>query len=232
MAKETMSLTKALVRKKTLEDQIRSLTSEILNLTTSSGKTKTTLLTSDVIIGNSEKCKYTGFTKDEMKTSAEAFKTKVLTLIENYEALCKAISVANATTELEINGKIMTISDAIALKKNPIYELKIAFANKIYSDFSAMDRFADTYNADYCGSIAVNEYIKTVFGDTNNVSREELISTEVNFHKMRDASVVDVLNAESLYRDIYDDATNFKDEVDYKLSEINAKTEIDVEFAD
>ena len=126
----------------------------------------------------------------------------------------------------------MTISTAIAWKSNPINDLKLAYANKLYADFTVCNRKAIKHNDNECNSDKVSEYIKTLLGENNEASVEEINKLEDNFHKQRDAKVVDTLEAEKLSASIREEVESFRDEVDYKLSEINSKTEITVEFDD
>lgn len=232
MAKVVMSLTEALERKKTLEKQIKSLCQEIIFETPSPDRSKVSKLLCDIIIGNNDKTVYTGETIDEKIVSSKAYNDKVLALIGNYEKLCSAINIANATTIVKIGNKEMTISEAIALKSNPINDLKLAYANKLYADFTVCNRKAIKHNDNECGSDKVAEYIKTLLGENNEASVEEINKLEDNFHKQRDAKVVDTLEAEKLSASIREEVESFRDEVDYKLSEINSKTEITVEFDD
>ena len=232
MAVKEMTLTQALVEKKTLESRIEKLTKTIsLDTISVMGKNReVNFIFCDVFVGKNEKSKFCSETEEESKVRIKAQIQKIEALISNYQILCKAINKANNETTLTIAGKEMTIVEAIALKSSKMFSLMRNFANKLATDFVAISTSVERINKSVNAEDAINNYLSTILGEDRSVEQVEQATKQ--YHETRDARLFDPANIKDYATEYQTFVENFEAEVDFKLSEINAITKITVEFED
>ena len=173
----------------------------------------------------------------KMKSSATEYRTKeevdrfnketsasyiqVKTLIENYNKICRAITLSNATTKVEINGKEMTVSDAINRKNNIEYEEDLLRRLK-YEYSRVLEKVKER-----------NDLLESKIDNLREVDKKEKIDKQSSYDLMRENEsweLIDPLDIKKVISDMEDDILKFKSEVDFALSTSNAQTIIEVDI--
>lgn len=230
MAVKEMTLTQALLEKKTLQQRIEKLTKTVTLDTISSKNKELNFIFCDYFVGKNEKSKLTQETEEEATKRIKSQIQKIQALLSNYQTLCKAINKANNETNVTIAGKTMSIVEAIALKSGNTISLMNAFANKLAADLKAVTLKVDQVNNAVNDEDVINNYLSTILGDDRSEEQIDLLTNQ--YHETRDARLFDPANIRDYALEYKTFVEDFTAEVDFKLSEINATTKITVEFED
>lgn len=229
MAIVKMTLAEALVRRKTYEQRIEQLTNDLETDTIARNRR---FLFCDFYTGTKKVGEVSGVDIETFEKNTKASIDSIMAIISNYETLCKAINKKNNETTVVIADKEMTIVEAIALKNGLVKDFRVTLAKKLMADYNAISAKAKLINEKVNDPDNIDKYLDQILTDDAKNDPAKVKEAETTYHEMRDANIVDPLNIVTMYDDIINDAKAFKDEVDFRLSEVNAKTEIEVEFAD
>lgn len=202
-----MNIHKALSTKKLLDKRIEKATNNLIP------------------VGYKMKSSATEYrTKEEVdkfnKETSSSYK-QVTALINNYNKICQAITLSNATTKVEINGKEMTVSDAINRKNNIEYEEDLLRRLK-YEYTIVLDKVKER-----------NDLLESKIDNLREIDKKEKIDKQSSYDLMRENEsweLIDPLNIKKVISDMEDDILKFKSEVDFVLSTSNAETVIEVDI--
>ena len=165
------------------------------------------------------------YKKEDFEKEARAKFQSVNDLIERKNKIKSAIVKANGVTKVEINGKKMTISDAINFKQVIDFKKKL-IATLEQKHRSAKDT-AETNNKQVednalrlAEAALQKDNVKINDGDAVAITEPYLTKNE--FH------LVDPLNFDKLVEEVQTEVNDFESEVDAVLSEINAVTVIEI----
>lgn len=160
----------------------------------------------------------------------EKFKYQSITdLIAMRNAYKKAIILSNATTVVRVGGNEMTVAEAIARKDSIECDEKllrqlIQRSNIIsleYQEYQAkLEDRANTAMLNYLNSSTQKAQ---QISDTANKIYEDTMA-------MNKREIADSIDISQQIRKLQDSIMDFKTEVDFALSESNAKTEITIEW--
>ena len=199
----TMSITRALVELKTLDKRINKQTTQGVFVST----------------------QVHGQNIDDVRVNdALANYQSTRDLHKRYNAIKSAIVLSNAKTEVVIGGNEYTVSEAIDRKHSIKYEKQLLETlrqqrqnakYKIETHTREVERNLDAKLDQLYGSASKNK------ADSTKDFREE-------FLKSREMTMVDPLKVDEKIDELYESVTEFEKEVDFVLSESNAKTEISV----
>ena len=202
-----MNIHKALSTKKLLDKRIEKATDNLIP------------------VGYKMKSSATEYrTKEEVdkfnKETSSSYK-QVTALINNYNKICQAITLSNATTKVEINGKEMTVSDAINRKNNIEYEEDLLRRLK-YEYSRVLEKVKER-----------NDLLESKIDNLREIDKKEKIDKQSSYDLMRENEsweLIDPLNIKKVISDMEDDILKFKSEVDFVLSTSNAETVIEVDI--
>lgn len=202
-----MNIHKALSTKKLLDKRIEKATNNLIP------------------VGYKMKSSATEYrTKEEVdkfnKETSSSYK-QVTALINNYNKICQAIILSNATTKVEINGKEMTVSDAINRKNNIKYEEDLLRRLK-YEYSRALEEVKER-----------NDLLESKIDNLREIDKKEKIDKQSTYDLMRKNEsweLIDPLDIKKVISDMEDDILNFESEVDFVLSTSNAETVIEVDI--
>lgn len=215
-----MTLHRALAMRKTTKERI-----------------KTELATArfiEVAIGTADAVN--GVPIEQIKKKIRSSYDKITALIDNLEALNRAISRANAgvtdtssITEAEIGDKKYILADLIQLTE--VIGFKRSFLAAMSSGNSkaivkvgltaeAVAKRCDEFLAGMAG------------GDKSKLTKEDIDNYTKSFHENNDARLIDPLGLQTLIPKMEKEIADFATEVDSKISELNALTQIEVEIKD
>ena len=202
-----MNLHKALSYKKLLGKKIDKLTD---NLTVVGLKTKA-----------SENEYITKKSVKEFNDEVKASYTKLQDYIKNYNKVCNAITLSNATTKVVIDGKEMTVSDAIN-KKNNIHLEESLLGTLRYGYSDVIDRIERR-----------NTALENKIDKLREIDTKEKLDKQSTYQLMRDTESWELVNPLDIDKEISElenSIMNFKSEVDYVLSTSNAQTIIELDI--
>lgn len=146
-------------------------------------------------------------------------------LIIRKDKIKSAIVRVNAVTMIDINGKKISIADAITKKKT--IELKKALHGKINAEkqatMVALNRNNETVEQN------VNRLLEAAFGkDNTKISGEEVEAIRGPYVKANGVKMIDTLDVDAILEDLEKEIDTFEMEIDFKLSEINSITYIEI----
>ncbi len=206
-----MTLTRALNEVKLTEKKIAGLTDKM---------TGWTIITKNGKITSS---KYDNL--DQFESTVKTNKDKVNTLIDYRNKVKRALIAANNITQVTIGGKTMTIADAIDRKAFATTELnlyrKISLDVKnTQNQFDAEQRKVD---------MKVDDLINTALEGDGKKDPEVVKGIEKSVRENNKFVLEDKNKITQWVETSIEEVEEFLNEVDFVLSEVNAKTTIEID---
>lgn len=149
---------------------------------------------------------------------------KVTELIKRRQTIKSAIVKSNALTEVEIAGEKMTIAESIERKnsiqydKEFLYELKKQYSatiNKIEQNNSTLTERAD-------------EQVGLIYQNKDNIDTTKIQTLKKDYIEENTFDLIDPILIKDKIDKLEKQIDDFESEVDFKLSESNAITMIEV----
>lgn len=204
-----ITITEALVKLKTLDNRIQRAISVLNPVTTVTGK-------------NAPR----GFnTTVEFEEKAKADFKSAQDLIKYRQVVKGAIVAANAVTTVAIGGKTMTVAQAIERKNSIKYEKTLL--SQISQNYAATIRQLISLEAD--AERRLDDNLRQVLG--KDVKSKDAVEVEAHtklFWDNNKPRIIDPLDSKKLIESLEKDIVEFEGEVDFRLSEANATTKIEV----
>lgn len=147
----------------------------------------------------------------------------VTDLIKRYNAIKSAIAVSNALTKVTISGVEYTVAEAITRKQSIDYD-RMLLHSLICQNEDVM-REIQSYESNV--NHKLEALLQKNFSNQNKKTDDIQTITDA-YLKSNKAERVDPLDVEKKIKNLQTDIDNFTTEVDYVLSESNAKTTIEV----
>jgi hypothetical protein len=219
MATVEMTLYEALMRKKTLENRVSNLSRV--------GSMVGILKGTDPNVQGAETTR--DGTVEEAKSAYQSARDQSVTLFQNFVALRAAINEANAKTEISIGDRKYTIANAIARYKS--IDGEIGMYNAILRNIQSVKNEVAQYNAKYMSPEAIDKHISAVLSDAKR-DADLVDKLTKNYIADNTRVVYDPLNMEKTCQEEIERLTEFKEQMHFKLNEVNCQTKIQVEFAD
>jgi hypothetical protein len=203
-----ISITEALVKLKTLGKRIDNAISSIRPIAMVTGKNSPL-----------------GFkTIEEFETTAKAGFLSAQDLIKYRQIIKGAIVAANAGTLVTIGGKSMTIAQAIERKNSIQYEKELL--KTLSQNYAViLNKFVHT-EADV--QARLQKLLEATFGKDTKTKGDEVDNISKPFIEANAPKLIDPLDLKNLIDRLEKDINEFEGEVDFRLSETNAKTCIEV----
>lgn len=210
MSTQTMSVTRALAELKVLGDRITKATNNVF-----------------IGAGFGVDAKPDRGTKEEIEATLRANFQSVEDLIKRRSAIKAAVVASNATTTVVVGNKTMTVAEAIETKG--AIDFKQALVNTMKQQALNVDNFCATKNREL--EQRVETQVQTVLGKD---AKKEANYSEV-YEALRkplydrfEAKPIDPLGVVDLVKKSEEEISDFNLNVDFALSEVNAKTEITI----
>lgn len=209
-----ISISRALVQKKMLQNQIEKLI-ETARFTGVKYKKMNKIDGMEVDV----------FSK-ESKSSFDKIKDK----LNQVNKISAEIAISNAKTMVVVNGEEMTVASALAMKN--YINLRKAFLSKLASQYDMSLRRVDNHNNKV--SIDANDRFQDYICSAGNVANNSDKAFKENFvsdyKANNEIEIVDPLNALKEIESMKNYLDGFEGDVDIALSESNAKTEIEIDI--
>lgn len=211
MAKVKMSIHRALGELKTYDHKIKNATQE-------------------VFIGSNKKSneKIGGKSIEQFSSMIQGNMDSVKALMENKKRIKSAIVMSNATTKVEIAGVEYTVADAIERKS--AVALEEVFLHNLQTQYIRERGRVENENQTLPNKL--ENYLQSVLGDKSSRTAQDIDEHTKLFMQKNTYELIDPANVEDYVKTLARDILDFKNEVDYVLSESNATTFVEVDLAD
>ena len=166
--------------------------------------------------------------KDEFKERAKASYQSVTDLITNRNALKSAIVKSNAVTEVTINGKTMTVAEAIERKNSIDYD--VTLLNEMKKQYVTATDTVNKENKKVDNK--VDELLSTLIGKDSDkkISKEDQEAIEKPYREKNEYEFIDPIGIYDKMLELEADIDGFNSEVDTRLVLSNATTFIEIDF--
>ena len=165
-------------------------------------------------------------TKEIFNKNASAGYQSVIDLISNRNKIKSLIVKSNATTEVTINGKVMTVAEAIE-RKNSI-QFEIDLLNALKSQYSTASNTVLTENRKV--DTQIDKLLETFTGkDTDKkITKEDQSAITDPYREKNEFELVDPLNIYEKIQTLEADIDGFNSSVNTVLVLSNATTFIEI----
>lgn len=209
-----MTVTRALATSKALSEKIERAIARLKLFATAEGQG-----TLKRIHGYKE-----GVTVEQVEDAMRADYQSVADMIKQRAALKAAVVASNAVTKVTIAGKEMTVAEAIEHKTTTGFQIQLlAHLRKQHMQMSTEIR---NQRASFEDKLVKAE--ENLVGRDKKVTEEERKVATAPVYARSEPSSIDPVDLESRIRALEAEIEGFKSEVDFVLSESNAKTEIEI----
>lgn len=166
--------------------------------------------------------------KEEFIERAKASYQSVTDLIANRNALKSSIVKSNAITEITINGKTMTVAEAIERKNSIEYDEQLLNAMK--TQYVAATSSVDKENKKV--DTKVDELIQTLVGKDSDkkIEKDAIEAIEKPYREKNEWELVDPIKIFDEMLKLEAEIDGFNSEVDTRLVLSNATTFIEIDF--
>lgn len=166
--------------------------------------------------------------KKEFDERAKASYQSATDLISNRNALKSAIVKSNAITEVEIDGKTMSVAEAIERKNSIEYDETLL--NEMKRQYANATATVDKENKKVDNK--VDDLLTTLIGKDSDkkLSKEDQEAVEKPYREKNEFEFVDPLGLYEKIQALESDIDGFKSNVDTVLAVANATTMIQIDF--
>ena len=148
-------------------------------------------------------------------------------LLKNRQELKRKIVQSNAVTQLTVSGVKMSVAETIELKKS--IESKRQLVNIMSQRYTQAINLVNAANTKLESTIEV--MVSQVLGtDKNKVSQADIDTVASAQKAQKEQALIDPLEIVSKINTMKDEISVVDTELDFLLSESNARTEIEVDF--
>lgn len=206
-----ITITRALRELKSLDARITETTSKLVAVDVRQNKYKGKALNSNML-------------QDEFEKKAKSEYESINELINNRKKIKAALMKANAMTMVTIAGEQLSIVEVIELKNTLPYlqTLRTKLVAQSSSVKNEMER----------ARVSLDKQVETLVsnntGKDRKADKEDFDRIAVPFIEANAAHMIDPLGVEAEIKKLDDKIRVINDEVDIVLSEVNAKTEIEI----
>ena len=209
-----MSVTRALAELKRLDDRLKRMT------------TDQSIFVS-VAVGQGDKQKVLGVsdTVQNVVSQIQSNRDRVNSMIEQRAKIKAAVVASNAATKVTLGTREMTVAEAIELKKS--IEVKRNMLSTYRRQVIQANALVAKQNAALEAQIETN--LATIYGNEKgkvDASMFEAIAKPQR--EQKEASLIDPIKINDLIKSLEEEISLVETELDFSLSEINAKTEIEI----
>lgn len=210
---KVISITRALVELKTLQDRIQRATSEGLFVARVQGSA-----TYRKIVGSAN-------TPEQTEAQIKGSFDSVESLIARRQLIKSAIVLSNAKTDVEIMGRTMKVAEAIELKSTVSFRQN--YVQTLRMQFNNATLQADKANSEL--DKVIETLLTTSYGNDKSKIDAETVKAITDPQKLQKAvTLLDPCNIQEKIKAAQNEVEVLTSEIDFVLSESNAKTLIEV----
>jgi len=210
---ETMSVTRALAEIKRLDDRIQRGAQESVFVVVLTGKNA------------SQKVFEVSTPVDVAKAKIQSSYDTMAAMFEKRAALKSAVVLSNAMTTVQILGKEVSVAEAIEMKSS--VQNKQALLQVMKQQYAKCNNAVSMLNAKLDEAIESN--LKTIYGsDKSKADPSAYESIAKPQREQKEASLLDPVDIVSKIAALTEEISVITTELDFTLSESNARTTIQV----
>ena len=161
---------------------------------------------------------------DEVAAQIQADFKSVRDLITLRNQYKSKLVIANATTKLTVAGEEMTIAQAIERKRT--IDLEKNLLRTLNAQFANIKNQVDKHNQQM--EQTIDQMLTNLHGKDRKVGEDEVRAVSEPYRKQHQASLIDPLTVRTKIVELEEFISKFENEVDFVLSETNAKTEVEI----
>ncbi len=163
----------------------------------------------------------------EATAKIQASFDKVDSLISNREKLKAAIVISNASNYVTVLDRVMTVAEAIEIKSTVSFRQQ--YLNAMRNQFTLTTNAVDKANAELDASITAS--LNTIYGNEKGKVEPSMYAAIANPQKQqKESALLDPCNVASRIEKMTDEISQINSEIDFVLSESNARTNISVDL--
>ena len=207
-----MTITEALVELKNYDNRIRKAINTAMFIGAKKKKDKK--------VGN--------LSVEKFEANAKASYDSIMAMMENRSAIKRAVVLSNAITKVTVDGKEMTVAEAI--EKRNLNDTVSFLLGTMEQQISSCENMIFTKNADV--DVAAEKLLVSYYGKdaAKKVSSEDYHTIVDPYKEANEWELVDPLGLRDVHDKIDNENDNFLANVDSVLSISNATTFIEVEM--
>ena len=161
---------------------------------------------------------------DEFETKSRANFQAIEDLFDRRNAIKHAIILSNAKTEVQIGEKTMTVAEAIELKSSIIY--KKSLLSYLKDEFSY--KTSDLEGKNQRVQQRCDQLVEANLGKNVKAKTDEYEAIVGPFMARNEFKLIDPINITEKIESLQKEIDDFLLNVDFSLSESNARTEIEL----
>jgi hypothetical protein len=166
-----------------------------------------------------------GFTsEDEVSKQLSANYQSVNDLIKLRNVLKNLLTTSNATTKFNVAGQEMTIAQAVERKRS--IDLEKRLLTSMTAQFTKISN--EITNVNQKVEASIDQQLQTLFGKDRKITEDDISSVANPYRLQHQAVVIDPLNLRKEIQVLTESISDFESEVDFALSEINARTLVEL----
>lgn len=182
-----------------------------------------------VMVGKGQHAKFENSiakSKEEVEEKIQSSYDKVDALIKNRQSLKNAIVKSNAETTVKILDSYYSVAEAIELRGQA--HILETYLNKVRQSLAVADQAAQTKNTSMVTEI--DKQLTTLLGSDKNSRNNEDVQLLIDRQKnLKEAEVIAGCTRTRI-EEMQEKLSKFTTEIDFALSESNAKTTIAVDY--
>ncbi len=203
--------------------EIISITRGLSELTSLTKRIEKTINSSEMYVIRKGNTSPIGFKSvQEFENKAKASATKFRDLQQRYREIKRKIILSNAAVEVEIAKEVMTVAEAIEYKNSIDFEKQYLQELRRISKVKLVELEKKDIDVEY----RLDNLIEANFGKEGKVNKDAYEAIAEPFMKQNKWSAIDPISIQKVIEELSEKIMNFELEVDFVLSESNAKTEI------
>lgn len=211
-----MSITRALVELKNLDNKIKQAIQGVhfIGVTTGKDNNKKVFIPSGNDVASAQQLIQGNF-------------DKATQLISNRQRIKAAVVKSNAVTEVNLAGKLLTVAEAIETKTSLPYKelLLTTLVQQANSANTHVSNINNKMNED------IDKALQVVYGNEKGKVQSEMYEQVAEpQRKQKEGAILDPAKIDLKIKSLQDEIQTIKSELDFVLAESNAKTEIEVDI--
>lgn len=171
---------------------------------------------------------FTGLDKAEVASKIQGNKDRIDGLIARQVSIKNAINISNQSTLVKVNGKEVSVAEAILIKGT--LQLREKRLNAIRLSVTKIGKDFDIVKANFEKRVDEQAKLSQAESMTAEEKTAVLEATRATQTKLVGPYLIDPLKVNDLIQKEADEINFLKNELDYVLSESNTTTQIDVEM--
>ncbi len=203
-----------------------SITRGLSELNSLSERIEKTIVTSKMFVIRKGSNSPVGFKSVvDFESKAKASAAKFNDLRRRYREIKRKIILSNAEVKIEIAKEEMTVAEAIEYKDSISFEKR--YLESLKRNFSLKNIELEQRDMDV--EERLDRLVEANFGKEGKVNKDAYEAIAAPFMKQNKWSAIDPISIQNVIENLSEKIMNFELEVDFVLSESNAKTEITID---